>query len=58
VPLGARIYTSTGILSRAEQGLRGRPDRQRHVEHDVRFGDPMKVGAGGQNRLGLICNEG
>jgi hypothetical protein len=31
---------------------------RQNVEHAMRFGDPMKVGAGGQNRLGLIGNEG
>jgi hypothetical protein len=64
VPVGARIYTSTGILSRAERGYE--VDQiasdigmsRQNVEHAMRFGDPMKVGAGGQNRLGLIGNEG
>jgi hypothetical protein len=58
VPVGARICTPTGILSRAEQGCE--VDQiandigmsRQNVEHDMRFGDHMKVGADGQNRLG------
>ena len=64
MPVGARICTSTGILSRAEQGYEvdqiasdiGHVAIERRTR--MRFGDPMKVGAGGQNRLGLIGNEG
>ena len=54
----------TGILARAEQGYEvdqiasdiGHVAIERRTR--MRFGDPMKVGAGGQNRLGLIGNEG
>jgi hypothetical protein len=53
VPVGARIYTSTGILSRAERGYE--VDQiasdigmsRQNVEHAMRFDDPTKVGADG-----------
>jgi hypothetical protein len=53
VPVGARICTSTGILSRAEQGYE--VDQiasdigmsRQNVEHAMRFDDPTKVGADG-----------
>jgi hypothetical protein len=64
VPVGARICTSTGILSRAGQGYE--VDQiasdvgmsRQNVEHDMRFGDQIKVGADGQNRPRLIGKEG